>query len=117
MLINILLLIVIFLSLIGIIFIISRKIFSLTNIDLEQIPKEKVARIKRELLEKKIIRQIGEWKDKLKAKKNTLKIYIKTGVDFLEKIKEKAEPRVKTGLIFLKNKIKFIKNKYEKRKQ
>lgn len=111
MLINILLLIVIFLSLIGIAIIISRKFFSLANINLDQVPEERAARIKRDLLEKKFIRQIGELKNKLKEKERNLKIYLKTGIDFLEKIEEKIQPRIKAGLIFLKNKLKFIKNK------
>jgi len=111
MLINILLLMVIFLSLIGIAIIISRKFFSLTNINLEQVPEERAARIKKDLLEKKFIRQIGELKSKLKERKNNLKVYLKTGIDFLEKIEEKTRPRIEAGLIFLKNKLKFIKNK------
>lgn len=111
MLINILLLIVIFLSLIGIVIIISRKFFSLANINLEQVPEEKAARIKRDLLEKKFIRQIGELKNKLKQRKNNLKIYLKTGINFLEKIEEKIRPKIEAGLIFLKNRLKFIKNK------
>jgi len=109
--INILLLIVIFLSLIGVIIISSRKFFSLTNINLEQVPEERAARIKKDLLEKKFIRQIGELKNKLKERKNNLKIYLKTGIDFLEEIKEKVQPKTEAGLIFLKNKLKFIKNK------
>lgn len=111
MLINILLLMVIFLSLIGVAVIISRKFFSLTNINLEQVPEERAARIKKDLLEKKFIRQIEELKNKLRERKNNLKIYLKTGKDFLEKIKEKILPKIKAGLIFLKNKLKFIKNK------
>jgi len=109
--INILLLIVIFLSLIGIAIIISRKFFSLTNINLEQVPEERAARVKKDLLEKKFIRQIGELKNKLKERKNSLKIYLKTGIDFLKKIEEKTLPKIEAGLIFLKNKLKFIKNK------
>ncbi len=109
--INILLLIVIFLSLIGIAIIVSRKFFSLTNINLEQVPEERAAKIKKDLLEKKFIRQIGELKNKLKQKKDNLKIFFKTGVDFLKKIEEKIQPKVGASLIFLKNKLKFIKNK------
>jgi len=109
--INILLLIVIFLSLIGVIVIISKKIFSLVNIDLEQIPEERTARIKKDLLEKKFIRQIGELKNKLKERENNLKVYLKIGIDFLKKIKEKIQPKIKLNLIFLRNKLKFIKNK------
>ena len=109
--INIILLIVIFLSLIGIAIIISRKFFSLTNINLEQVPEERAARIKKDLLEKRLIRQIGELKSKLKERKNNFKIYLKTGTDSLEKLEEKLRPRIEADLIFLKNKIKFIKNK------
>jgi len=109
--INILLLIVIFLSLIGIAIIISKKFFSLININLEQVPEERAARIKKDLLEKKLIRQIRELKNRLKERKNNLKVSLKTGVEFLEKIEEKVRPKTEAGLIFLKNKLKFIKNK------
>ncbi|MBU4369736.1 DUF5305 domain-containing protein [Patescibacteria group bacterium] len=111
MLINILLLMVIFLSLIGVAVIIRRKFFSLTNINLEQVPEERAARIKKDLLEKKFIRQIGELKNKLKERKNNLKVYLKIGIDFFKKIKEKIQSNTKLNLIFLKNKLKFIKNK------
>ena len=109
--INILLLIVIFLSLIGIVIIVSRKFFSLININLEQVPEERAARIKKDLLEKKFIRQIKELKNKFEERKNKLKIYLKTGIDFFKKAEEKILPKIKISLIFLKNKLKFIKNK------
>lgn len=107
MIINILLLIIIFLSLGIIAFIISRKFFSLINIDVEQIPREKMARIKKVLLEKKIIRQIEEWQNRLKARKENFKVHFK-------KIKKNLISKIDKVLIFLKNKIEFIKNKYEK---
>ncbi len=106
MIINILLLIIIFLALVSIIFIISRKFFSLTNIDVEQIPEEKEAKMKKYLLEKKVIRQIEEWQNKLKVKKEKIKIY-------LDKIKRNLIFKTTKVLIFLKNKIEFIKNKYQ----
>lgn len=108
MIIDISLLIIIFLSLISIIFIISGKFFSLTNIDVEQIPEEKAARIKKYLLEKRVNRQIKEWQDRLKIKRENFRIFLgKTG-RILNSGMDKA-------LIFLKNKIEFIKNKYENR--
>lgn len=108
MIINILLLIIIFLSLGIIAFIISRKFFSLTNIDVEQIPEEKIAKIKKILLEKKIIRQMEEWQSRLRAKKENFKVHFQKTVKSLASKIDKA-------LIFLKNKIEFIRNRYEKR--
>jgi len=72
----------------GIIFIISRKLFFLSNLDVSKIPKERMAKMKRELLEKKIAREMAELKNKI--------------VGYLRK-----------GLIYLKNTIKLIKKKFK----
>lgn len=72
----------------GIIFIISRKLFFLSNLDISKIPKEKIAKMKRELLEKKIAREMSELKNKMV-------VYFKK------------------GLIYLKNTIKLIKKKFK----
>jgi predicted PurR-regulated permease PerM len=105
MVVNILLLIIIFLSLIFIIFIISKKFFSLINIDLEQIPAERAAKIKKYLLKKKINRQIEGWQNKLREKQGKFK-------DYLKKIKNYLVVLTSKTLIFFKNKIEFIKSKY-----
>ena len=72
----------------GIIFIISRKLFFLSSLDVSKIPKEKMAKMKRELLEKKIAREMSELKDKM--------------IGYFKK-----------GLIYLKNAIKLIKKKFK----
>ncbi|GEM_PF-1329187 len=108
MVIDIFLLIIIFLSLVFVIFIISRKFFSLTNIDVEQIPEEREAKIKKYLLEKKINRQIKEWQDRLKIKRENFKT-------IWGKMRRSLNSHADKVLIFLKNKIEFIKNKYGSR--
>lgn len=124
MIINILLLLIILFSLGGIIFIIARKFFSLANIDLSQLPEERIAKAKRDLLERKIGRQIGELNHKLKTKLDVLKLHCKKGtklagikiVQGFDFLKREARPKIKKGLIFLRNKIEFVKNKIREKK-
>lgn len=86
MIINALLLVIILLCLGGIIFIISQKFFSLSNIDLDQIPKERTAKVKKDLLEKKMSRQARELVDKIKVNANLFKNYSKKVYNRLKKI-------------------------------
>ena len=65
MIINILLLVLIVFSLGGIIFIIGRKLFFLAKIDLDKIPEAVAAKIKKELLKKRIERQLSDYKNNL----------------------------------------------------
>ncbi len=77
MVINIILLIIFFCSLGGVLFIVSQKLSLLANIDLSQIPEERVARVKRNLLEKRMSRQAKEIREKLKMKLADSSICIK----------------------------------------
>jgi len=95
--IDIIFLIIFFACLGGIIFIISRKLFFLSNIDISKIPKEKMAKMKRELLEKKIAREMTELKNKIFDR---LRVFISCLMSKLNK-----------GLIFLKKSLKLIKEK------
>ncbi len=83
----------------GIIFIISRKLFFLSNLDISKIPKEKMAKMKRELLEKKIAREMTELTNKI--------------VKHLNILASKLKPKFNKGLIYLKNTIKLIKKKHK----
>ena len=60
MTVNIFLTIIILLCLTGILLIITKRIFYLVNIDLDKIPQEIAAKTKKELLKKRINRQISE---------------------------------------------------------
>ena len=97
--IDIILLIIFFACLGGIIFIISRKLFFLSNLDLSKIPKEKIAKMKRDLLEKKIAREMTELKNK------TIKI--------LKTLISSFKSKLNKALIYLKNTLKLIKKKYK----
>lgn len=98
MIINVILLLIILFSLGGIIYIVGRKLFYLANIDLSQIPEEVMARTKKELVKRKINRQISEFRNKLKTKINhyrsqtsivtsIVKNYFKKTLDFLKKLR------------------------------
>ena len=128
MIFNILLLLLILLSVGGVVFIISRKFFYLTNINPEMMPEEKAAQIKKKLIEKKVKRQIEEWQRKTKIKILDLESFFahelklakianrfKIIIVCLVKISQWIEPKIKKDLIFLKNKVEFIKNKHKKR--
>ena len=69
----------------GIIFIISRKLFFLSSLDVSKIPKEKMAKMKRELLEKKIAREMTELKDKMVRQLNKGLIYLKNAIKLIKK--------------------------------
>ncbi len=97
--IDIIFLIIFFACLGGIIFIISRKLFFLSNIDISKIPKEKMAKMKRELLEKKIAREMTELKNKIFDR---LRVFVSC---FRSKLNK--------GLIFFKKSLKLIKEKYK----
>jgi len=89
MLFNLIFIIVILISL-GIVFcIIVRKFPFLLKIDLEQITEEKKTRIKKAILEKKIICFIEEWQKKVRQKslvwKNIFIIFFKKTLIFLKK--------------------------------
>ncbi len=66
MIVNIVVLAVFFLSLSGILFIVGKKLFFLTKIDLSRTPEEIAAKTKKELLKKKVSRQIRDFEDKFK---------------------------------------------------
>ncbi len=96
---DIVFLIIFFISWMGIIFIISRKFFFISNLDVSKIPKERMAKMKRELLEKKIAREMTELKNKMIE-------YSKILISFFKFNANK-------GLIYLKNTLKLIKKKYK----
>ena len=77
MLINIILFVIFIFSLGGIIFIIKPKLPLISNLNLSQIPQEKIAQVKKDLLEKKIDRQIIEIIAELEIKMDNFKINTK----------------------------------------
>jgi len=81
----------------GIILIISRKLFSLSNLDVSKIPKERIAKMKKELLERKIAQEMAGLKKKIVERFRV--IYF----DF--------KPRLNKSLLYFKNTIKLIKKK------
>jgi hypothetical protein len=98
MFISILLLVIIFLSLGGIFYIISRKISILSNLDLTQVPKERKKRLKRDLIAREAWQRIEWLQDFLKQK----------GI-FIKKFYQQINLFLKQILIFLKNALKFIR--------
>jgi hypothetical protein len=125
---NILLLLIILLSAGGIVFIISRKFFYLANINLEMMPEEKAAQTKKKLIEERIKRQTEEWQRKIKIKILDLESFFarelkgvkmanrfKIIIICLIKINLWSKPKIERHLIFFKNKVEFIKNKYRKK--
>jgi len=97
--IDIILLIIFFACLGGIIFIISRKLFFLSNLDISKIPKEKIAKMKKDLLEKKIAREMTELKNKT--------------IEILKILISSFRFKLNKALIYLKNTLKLIKKKYK----
>ncbi len=95
MLFNLIFIIIILISLGVILYIIIKKFPFLLKIDLEQIPEEKKIRIKKAILEKKIIYFIEEWQKKIRKKGLVWKNFL---IDFFKKT-----------LIFLKKPLQFIK--------
>jgi hypothetical protein len=89
MLFNLVLVIIILSSLVIIICIIVRKFPFLLKIDLEQIPEERKIRIKKAILEKKIIYFVEEGQKKIREKsliwKNIFLIFFKKTLIFLKK--------------------------------
>jgi len=77
MLINIILFIIFIFSLGGIIFIIKPKLPLISNLDLSKVPQEKIAQVKKDLLDKKIDRQIIEVVHRLRIKRDNFKINTK----------------------------------------
>jgi len=69
----------------GIILIISRKLFSLSNLDVSKIPKERMAKIKKDLLEKKIAREMAELRDKMVGHSRKGLIYLKNTIKLIKK--------------------------------
>lgn len=104
MVIDILLLTMIFLSLGGIAIIVGRKFSSLANINLEQIPRERMARIKKILIEKRLIQEMEGWRNNFK------KLIKETKENFLI-INKRVFIKFKKVLNFFKNKIKSIRRR------
>lgn len=97
--IDVVFLIIFFSCWVGIIFILSRKLFFLSNLDISKIPKERMAKIKKELLEKKIAREMTELESKI--------------IESLKILFSRVQPKLRGALIYLKNTIKFIKRKFK----
>ena len=95
--IDIIFLLIFFICLGGIILIIGRKLFFLSGLDISKIPKERMAKVKKQLLERKIAREMTELKSK--------------GVEFLKIFFFRAQLKLRRALIYLSNTIKFIRRK------
>ena len=101
MVVILILLAVFLISIGGIFFIIKDKLPLVANLDVSQIPEEKIAQTKKNLLDKKVNRQLIEVTARFKTRLDALKIKFK---DIYSKTQSKALDFFrKLGKIFLKS--------------